>query len=671
MNSPPFYIATMNHWVMDYETLRNCFVAVFYHIKTEERREFVVHKLRNDFSDLVDFLLSQRENGWHVSFNGIAFDSQITQFIIQNYEGLIEGDPEFIANELYQVAQETIQAADQGEWAKYKEKDIPIKQVDVYKLNHWDNPAKRSSLKWIQFSMDWHNIQEMPIHHSTFITTMEQINMILLYCHNDVASTKAIMEKSKDQINLRASLTKQYDIPLYSASEPRISKELFLHFLSEKTGVSKWELKQGRTIREKIHVKDIILPQVEFQKPVFKRVLDHFKDLVLDPRQLKGLKKFSIVNKGVETVYGLGGLHGAADPGVYKTGNGMLIMSSDVVSFYPRLAMMNRWAPAHISLDDFCEQYEWFFVERRKIPKKDIRNYVYKIILNATFGLSIDENSFLYDPQFGMQITINGQLLLSMLYEMLSEIPGSKPLMQNTDGLEMLIPAQFKNKYMEICTQWEQMTKLELEHEEYQKLVLWDVNNYIGLFKYKEVKPEDIEQLKKKNPQDLFKQENGRFYHAATKAKGRFEFKDLALHKNKSYLIIPKAIFHYFIHDVPPERFLSQNRNIFDYCAGVRIKGDWKFQMTCIVNGQVVVEDLQKTIRYYISHKGCKIVKRDKTSNKQIQLESGKPLQTLFNQYQEKKWIDYDVNDDYYLTKIYQEIASVNPAETDQLSLFN
>jgi hypothetical protein len=40
-----------------------------------------------------------------------------------------------------------------------------------------------------------------------------------------------------------------------------------------------------------------------------------------------------------------------------------------------------------------------------------------------------------------MRITINGQLSLMMLYEMLAEvIPDCQPLMQNTDGLEMLIP---------------------------------------------------------------------------------------------------------------------------------------------------------------------------------------------------------------------------------------
>ena len=147
------------------------------------------------------------------------------------------------------------------------------------------------------------------------------------------------------------------------------------------------------------------------------------------------------------------------------------------VSYYPNLAIRNKWAPAHLPKEEFCRRYEWFFDQRKIIPKKDPKNYVYKIILNSTFGLSIDQNSFLYDPQFGMQITINGQLSLMMLYEMLSEgIPGSVPLMQNTDGLEMMIPEEYQEKYMEICKEWEKMTQLSLEHDTYQKMVIGDVS---------------------------------------------------------------------------------------------------------------------------------------------------------------------------------------------------
>ena len=33
----------MNHWIMDYETLKNCFVAVFKHYKTDEMKIFSIY----------------------------------------------------------------------------------------------------------------------------------------------------------------------------------------------------------------------------------------------------------------------------------------------------------------------------------------------------------------------------------------------------------------------------------------------------------------------------------------------------------------------------------------------------------------------------------------------------------------------------------------------------
>ena len=84
-------------------------------------------------------------------------------------------------------------------------------QIDIFKMHHWDNPAKRSSLKWIQYSMDWQNIIDMPIHHETeIVTSQEDINLILTYCINDVKSTKEIYNRSKSQVKLRKELTKEY-----------------------------------------------------------------------------------------------------------------------------------------------------------------------------------------------------------------------------------------------------------------------------------------------------------------------------------------------------------------------------------------------------------------------------------------------------------------------------
>ncbi len=154
------------------------------------------------------------------------------------------------------------------------------------------------------------------------------------------------------------------------------------------------------------------------------------------------------------------------------------------------------------------------------------------------------------------------------------------------------------------------------------------------------------------------------------KYKGLFEFENMALHKNKSFLIIPKALSAYFIDNKLPEQFLQENRNILDYCAGVKIKGDWEFQQTCVIDREITRQTLQKTLRYYISNNGCKIYKVNKSDKREIQLESGKWMQTLFNVYKNKAWEDYNIDESYYLDKIYREINNIIPKVSKQLNLF-
>ena len=626
---------------MDYETLSNCFIAVFEDIKSEEREIFIIHESKNDLVPFLTFLMRNiKHNEWHVSFNGLGFDSQITEYFLTNGHDLLEMSGDEIARFIYSKAQYVIQKQRDGEFLDFSPRDLQIRQIDVFKLNHWDNPAKRSSLKWIQYTMDWINIIDMPIAHTSEILE-SQIPEIINYCINDVRSTKQIMHLSKEHINLRRALTEEYNIDLFSASEPRISKELFLHFLSKQTGIKKYELRQMRTHRPQIVVNDIILPYVEFKTATFQNLLKKFKEVVIYPGETKGGFKYSAQYKGVKSDYGLGGIHGARTSRVYESTEDMIIMTSDVTSFYPNLAIRNGWAPGHLPKEAFCQLYEWFFEERKKIPKKDPKNYVYKIILNSTYGLSNDENSFLYDPEFTMRITINGQLSLTMLYEMIcEEIPGAIPLMQNTDGLETMIPREYVEQYMEICARWEKITNLQLEHDKYSKVVLGDVNNYIAVT------------------------EDGK-----SKCKGRFEYKDLALHKNKSFLIIPKALHAYFVEGIKPEDYLAQNQNIFDYCGGVKIKGDWKFVEHAIIDGEFQKQKLQHTIRYFISKSGCKVIKTNLFDGREIQVEAGPWMQTIYIDHKEQPFDDYNINLAFYLDKIKKEIAGLEPNK-DQLKLF-
>ena len=663
----------MNHWIMDYETLSNCFVAVFEHYKKKDSRTFIVHDIQNDFDEFIEFLKSNIKNKeWHISYNGLAFDSQVTHYILDNYHMWEHMSGSNIAAVIYNYAGKCISNSRAGNFSDYPIWKMQIQQIDIFKMHHWDNPAKMSSLKWIQYSMDWDNIVDMPIEHTTEISDRSQIDTIVHYCINDVKSTKEIFNRSKSQIALRKELTKTYGINLFSASEPRISKELFAFYLSEKLNIPKRDIKKMRTHRDKIVFKDIILPYIKFESTEFKSLLDRFKFVEISSDNLKGGFKHHVTYKGVKTHFGLGGVHGARNSGVFESDDEYVIMSSDVTSFYPNLAIKNRFSPGHFPEDEFCDQYEWFFKERKKIPKSNPMNYVYKIILNSTFGLSNDKNSFFYDPELCMKITINGQLTLMMLYEMIMErIPNATALMQNTDGIETIIPRKYIDEYMEICKEWEEITNLNLEHDQYEKLVLGDVNNYIGVFGYKETDITSWRNIRNSNPHYLFKITDNKFYYAPAKMKGRFDFHNLQLHKNKSKLIIKKAIFYYFIHDILPHDYLNQNKNILDYCIGGKSKGDWRQFARYVKEGEFTEDPLQKINRYYISKNGVKIIKINQKDKREIQLESGKWMQTVFNKIDIKpKWDSYGIDTNYYLSAIEQEIDNILSKPVNQLKLF-
>ena len=125
---PFFYLNyLMNHYIMDYETLSNCFVAVFNHYKTSDQKIFVVHKLQNDFEEFIEFLRkNQRDKEWHISYNGLAFDAQVTHYILEKYETLKHLTAEDITKAIYTYAQYCINKSNNREWQDYAPWDMKI-----------------------------------------------------------------------------------------------------------------------------------------------------------------------------------------------------------------------------------------------------------------------------------------------------------------------------------------------------------------------------------------------------------------------------------------------------------------------------------------------------------------------------------------------------------------
>jgi len=112
---------------MDYETLKNCFVAVFKHYKTEETYIFSICRLKNEYKEFIKFLNKNKKNNeWHISYNGLAFDAQVTHNIINNHKNLLLMNGESIAEEIYGYAQRAITNSNNKEFQDFPEWKMTI-----------------------------------------------------------------------------------------------------------------------------------------------------------------------------------------------------------------------------------------------------------------------------------------------------------------------------------------------------------------------------------------------------------------------------------------------------------------------------------------------------------------------------------------------------------------
>lgn len=92
----------------------------------------------------------------------------------------------------------------------------------------------------------------------------------------------------------------------------------------------------------------------------------------------------NVVYGGCRIDYGLGGLHGAKQGKIHKTDTHS-ILSWDVASMYPNIAIANNVYPEHLGRS-FCISYKDFYAERGKFPKGTSENLAIKLGLNCCYG---------------------------------------------------------------------------------------------------------------------------------------------------------------------------------------------------------------------------------------------------------------------------------------------
>jgi len=107
-------------------------MAVFIHYKNDKvRKYFVVSEFRDDFDAYVDFLKENVKNQeYHISYNGLGFDSQITQYVLENHQEWKGLSPLVIARIIYGYAQTVINKQELKEMLDYAPYKLSIKQID-------------------------------------------------------------------------------------------------------------------------------------------------------------------------------------------------------------------------------------------------------------------------------------------------------------------------------------------------------------------------------------------------------------------------------------------------------------------------------------------------------------------------------------------------------------
>jgi len=623
-------------WVFDLETL-DVFTATYLDKDSDETRVFVIDNELDDRELMFEFL--DNEVAGLIGFNSINFDAQILEYMYRN--------PDCTPGDIRRYAQ--IITSDNDRQLDVPEWRLRHKHLDLYRIHHFDNKNKRTGLKWCEFSMDLENIEDMPSDGEG----ENWLQMILSYNLNDVIATKELYKRTIDMIELRKQLTKMYGINLINASDSKIGSELTLKLYCQKTGKNIKDVRSMRTYRKSIKIGDIIFPYIKFNSDIFNLVLNHFKNLEI--KDTKSGSEFSVNYKGFQFDYGSGGIHGSISNSIVESNSEYVIIDADVSSLYPSIAIVNGLYPRHLGRE-FVDIYNQEIVVPRLVAKKEGNKVLadgFKLAANSVYGKSNDVYSWLYDPQYTMATTINGQLLLTMLAEMLMEIDDSKLIQINTDGLTMKIHRDNINQYYEICNKWMKITKLELEYVEYSKMIIFDVNNYLAFYT------------------------NGKY-----KAKGRCEFENIPLHKNKSFAIIPRAFYEYHKNNVEPVEFITNHDNIYDFCAGVKSKrsdkkgGNW-YQLHWVEDGDYKTKKLSKTVRYYVSNKGATLMKHSEDgsqSHVEAPVRKGNRILkdwkvTYFNKsVKHDDFSKYDIDYKYYISKVNEWITDIK--DRKQLSLF-
>ena len=464
----------------------------------------------NNSKQLIDFY-NMHKNDIFVSYNGRKYDSII-------WKGILSGMDVGVVND------KIIKEKKHGYQI--------IKNINKYQLYDYDAIIKDKSLKMCEAFMG-HDIRETEVNFNIDRElTSEEIEKTILYNRHDVKELKLVLKETWTDFEGQLNIIDLYNLALKYISKTKV--QLASHVLGaveQHTLNDEFSIKFPPVLRLKEENKHVLR---WFENPknwTYKEHLHSFDN------QHSNHYEFTIA--GVKHTLGYGGLHGSNDEEKIYEG---IILALDVSSQYPNIDIIFDLLSRKIKNP---EDYKKMVNFRLKLKSmNDDRNKSLKPMINGVYGATKDRNSPMYDPNMANLTCIFAQTLIIDLIEKVS--PYSKLLQSNTDGIYVLVKdEEMKQKVLEVAEEWQQRSGLELEIDEYRKLIQKDVNNYIMI------------------------DANGKY-----KSKGAYVKKLSPI--DYDLPIVNKAIVEYFVHDIPVEDTINNCDKLIDFQQIVKLGSKYK-----------------------------------------------------------------------------------------------
>lgn len=272
----------MKYYVYDIETFKSVFTFSIVREDGVHKNTFQCSKFKNEIESIYKALSYLEEHNFYlVGYNNKGFDYPVLHKILDKKKSFMKMNGSEIAAAVFDIAQKQIDSFKGNQFGTtIKQKEEVVKQVDLYKIHHFDNRAKSTSLKMLEFNMCMDTIEDLPYGIEDELNE-SQIDELIRYNEHDVEATRKFLLISKPQLDFRKSLTENYKRDFLNHNDGKIGKDYFQMRL-EKENVQLYtqngkyrEIRQTR--RPFIRIKECLFNYYDFKRPEFIAIYNWFE----------------------------------------------------------------------------------------------------------------------------------------------------------------------------------------------------------------------------------------------------------------------------------------------------------------------------------------------------------------------------------------------------------